>query len=64
MGKVASLLYSGQRAICPSCAGLMTGDVLQKRCIDCGAIWKCVGEGINENELQYEEVTREVVQSA
>ena len=42
----------------------MTGDVLQKRCIDCGAIWKCVGEGINENELQYEEVTREVVQSA
>ena len=64
MSRRATILYQGRRAICPKCSGMMTGNEIRKKCIDCGSIWKCVGEGITENELQFEEITKEEVHSA
>ena len=64
MSKKVTILYHGRRAICPNCSGMMTGNEISKRCIDCGSMWRCVGEGITENELQFEEIKAKEVQSA
>lgn len=55
MAETYSLLYHGIRAICPVCAGMMTGPSLRKYCIDCHRTFVCTGEGITESELLYEE---------
>ena len=54
------LLYHGRQAICPKCAGmLMTPEPMRKHCIDCHADYICVGFGMADNELVYEEVLKD-----
>lgn len=51
-----TILYMGTRAICPVCSGMITGQELIKKCIDCKRIFICTGKGIADTELQYKEV--------
>lgn len=48
----------GKLAICPKCNGAMNSNRASRLiCLDCGAVFKAVGLGPIDKELEYEEVT-------